>query len=120
MRRADLRTALVAALLALGLPGTSARAEAPAVRTTGIEQSAGVLRVSVGLQDLFQPSFYWEKSLYPWCVQRGMRRVKAITYDAGNYYLWLMAKPDSPVAKYLEQWHPTNAVPQVPTQEKPR
>jgi hypothetical protein len=62
----------------------------------------------------FDANFSWERSLYPRCLQQGLRPVKIITYDPGNYYLWLIAKPDSPVARYLEQWHPANAVPVPP------
>ena len=52
----------------------------------------------------YKPTFPWEIGLYRRCLKSGMKCVKVGTYLPDVYYLWLLAKPGTPVAEYVAKW----------------
>lgn len=52
--------------------------------------------------------FAWEKGLYEMARQRGMARVATYTWMP-EYYLWVMAKPESAIGRELSRTDPARA-----------
>ena len=58
--------------------------------------------------DQFKMKWYlfpWEDGLYRAAEAQGYARVQRLTVGA-NYYLWLLARPESAIAAYLRAWNP--------------
>lgn len=56
-----------------------------------------------------EPHVDWEGILYTACIKSGMRCIKVLEFAPGKYYLWLLAYPESDVAKHVTCWHPQTA-----------
>jgi|Deesub1362A_J573_1020465.scaffolds.fasta_scaffold00813_20 hypothetical protein len=68
-------------------------------------QNPDVLILISKKKDVFKPrpTVYWERDLYKRSLQEGMVKVKTLKFSEG-YYLWVMAVPESPIARYLGNW----------------
>ncbi|HMD83420.1 MAG TPA: hypothetical protein VKO18_01825 [Terriglobia bacterium] len=51
----------------------------------------------------FEPCWFFDEPLYLASLARGMRKMKTLPFQP-DYNLWILAYPDSPIAKALEQW----------------
>ena len=49
----------------------------------------------------FEPLLAWENALYQRALSVGMIRLRALEFEPGAYYLWLLALPDNDIAAAL-------------------
>jgi len=55
--------------------------------------------------DVFIARLSWEQKIYEDSIRRGYKKVKSLVFYENNYYLWIMAIPDSKIGLKLAKWN---------------
>ncbi|MCX7918957.1 MAG: DUF2079 domain-containing protein [bacterium] len=83
----------------------------PAIALTGnrdpkiiFAQNPDILVLISESDSIFIPKLPWEQSLYNTAIQCGMVPIKILPFRVNDYYLWVMAHPDTTIAHRLEKW----------------
>lgn len=53
----------------------------------------------------FIPHLKWELDIYTESIRRGYSKVKLLVFSERNYFLWVMADPNTEIGRKLSQWY---------------